>query len=95
MAHVAIKARRKQVFLYPWEEAIITNRAAKSGKTESAVIREAIARLAGPPPKKQPDFLEAVERIAKMPGGKRSPGDVSARHDHYYAQAEFKHWRRR
>lgn len=96
MKQAGQKAKRKQIYLYPWEEELITNHAEKAGKTESAVIRESIVKQLAPRGGKKPlTFFEVLERLSRGTEKMKIPRDLSERHDYYYAEDEIRRWKDR
>lgn len=72
--------RRKQLYLDEPTERALKRVAALSGRSEAAVVREALQRYVAELPATDEDPLERLVGLVDDPDG---PDDVAAQHDHY------------
>lgn len=72
--------RRKQLYLDESTERALRRVAAQSGRSEAAVVREALQRYVAELPMPAEDPLERLIGLVDDPAG---PNDVAEEHDHY------------
>jgi hypothetical protein len=72
--------RRKQIYLDEANERALKRLAARTGRSEASLIREALQRYLAPSSDHEDDPLE---RLIGLVPDETGPDDVAEEHDHY------------